>query len=48
MEQTKKTTLYLPEDLHTEVKIQAAKLHISMTKLMIRAIKYELQRLTGK
>lgn len=48
MKQTTKTTLYLPQDLHVEVKIQAARLRISMTKLIIQAIKHELQRLAGK
>ncbi|MBA7638042.1 hypothetical protein ES703_45691 [subsurface metagenome] len=48
MKQGKKTTLYLPEELHTDIKIQAARLRISMTKLIIQAIKHELERLTRK
>ena len=43
-----KTTLYLPEELHAAVKIEAAKQRISMTKLIIRAVEHELKRLTGK
>lgn len=43
-----KTTLYLPEDLHAELKIQAARLRISMTTLIIQAIQDELQRLADK
>lgn len=45
MKQTKKTTLYLPEDLHAEIKARAARLRISMTKLIVQAIKHELERL---
>lgn len=48
MKRTMKTTLYLPEDLHAEIKIQAARLRMSMTKLIIQAIKHELQRLAGR
>ena len=43
-----KTTLYLPEDLHVAVKVEAAKQRISMTKLIIQATKHELERLAGK
>jgi predicted HicB family RNase H-like nuclease len=43
-----KTTLYLPEDLHAEIKVEAARRRISMTKLIIQAIEHELERLTGK
>ncbi len=43
-----KTTLYLPEELHATVKIEAAKQRISMTKLIIQAIEHELERLAGK
>ena len=39
-----KTTLYLPEQLHAEVKIEAAKRRVSMTKLIIQAIEHELDR----
>ena len=42
---TTKTTLYLPEQLHSEVKIEAAKRRIPMTKLIIQAIEHELERL---
>jgi predicted HicB family RNase H-like nuclease len=42
---TSKTTLYLPEDLHAELKIQAARLHTSMTELIEKAIRQELKRL---
>lgn len=48
MKQTTKTTLYLPEQLHAEVKIEAAKLRISMTKLIIEAIEHELERLSSR
>ncbi len=43
-----KTTLYLPEELHAAVKIEAAKRRISMTKLIIQAVENELERLPGK
>lgn len=43
-----KTTLYLPEELHTAVKIAAAKQRVPMTKLVIQAIEHELERLAGK
>lgn len=43
-----RTTLYLPEELHAMVKIEAAKQRVSMTKLIIRAIEHELERLAGK
>jgi len=43
-----RTTLYLPEELHAAVKIEAAKQRISMTKLIIRAVEHELERLPGK
>ncbi len=45
MKTTTKTTLYLPEQLHSEVKIEAAKRRIPMTKLIIQAIERELERL---
>lgn len=45
MKPTTKTTLYLPEQLHSEVKIEAAKRRIPMTKLIIQAIEHELERL---
>ncbi len=41
---TTKTTLYLPEDMHEQLKIQAARLHTSMTGLIEKAIKQELKR----
>ncbi len=40
-----KTTLYLPEQLHSEVKIEAARRRIPMTRLVIQAIEHELKRL---
>ena len=43
-----RTTLYLPEELHAAVKIEAAKQRISMTKLLIRAVEHELERLPGE
>lgn len=43
MKQAAKTTLYLPEELHAEVKIEAAKRRISMTALFIQAIENELK-----
>jgi len=48
MKTSTKTTLYLPEELHAAVKIEAAKQRISMTKLIIQAIEHELERLAGK
>ncbi len=45
MKTTTKTTLYLPEQLHSEVKIEAAKRRMPMTKLIIQAIEHELERL---
>lgn len=48
MKPSTKTTLYLPEELHAAVKIEAAKQRISMTKLITRAIEHELKRLVGK
>jgi len=40
-----KTTLYLPEQLHSEVKIEAARRRIPMTRLIIQAIEHELKGL---
>lgn len=37
------TTIYLPRSMHTELRIQALKKHISMTKLIKQAILRELQ-----
>ena len=48
MKTSTKTTLYLPEELHAAVKIEAAKQRISMTKLIIQAIEHELEGLAGK
>jgi len=45
MKTTTKTTLYLPEQLHSEVKIEAARRRIPMTRLIIQAIEHELERL---
>lgn len=47
-EKTTKTTFYLPEDLHAELKIQAVKLRTSMTKIIIQALQRELKKLTNK
>lgn len=41
-----KTTLYLPNKLHSELKIKAAKLRTSMTKIIIQAIQNELNELS--
>ena len=43
--ETKKTTLNLPETLHAEVKAEAARLRISLTQLVVRALERELERL---
>jgi len=48
MKPSTKTTLYLPEEMHAAVKIEAAKRRISMTKLIIQAIEHELERVAGK
>ena len=48
MKQPAKTTLYLPEELHAEVKIEAARRRISMTKLVIQAIERELHSPSNK
>lgn len=37
------TTIYLPKSVHTELRIKALREHVSMTKLIIRAILNELQ-----
>lgn len=47
-EKTTKTTFYLPEDLHAELKIQAVKLRTSMTKIIIQALQKELRGLANK
>ena len=47
MKPTTKTTLYFPEQLHSEIKIEAAKRRIPMTKLIIQAIEHELERLNN-
>jgi len=36
------TTIYLPKGVHTELRIKALREHLSMTKLIIRAISREL------
>jgi predicted HicB family RNase H-like nuclease len=43
-----KTTLYLPEELHAAVKIEAVKQRISMTKWIIQAIEHELESLPDR
>ena len=37
------TTIYLPKSIHTELRIKSVNEHVSMTKLIIRAIKRELK-----
>jgi len=37
------TTIYLPKSMHTELRIKALQEHVSMTKLIIRAILRELK-----
>ncbi len=37
------TTIYLPQSMHTELRIKALNEHISMTKYVIRAIQRELK-----
>lgn len=39
---SKTTTLYMPKELHSQLKIEAVKRGISMTQLVIEAIKKEL------
>jgi len=39
-----KTTLYLPKDLHYQIKIEAVKEGIPMTQLVIRALEHELEQ----
>jgi predicted HicB family RNase H-like nuclease len=41
-EEKVQTTIYLPKSVHTELRIKALREHISMTKLIIRAILREL------
>lgn len=48
LKKTTKTTLYLPDNLHAKLKIQAAKLRTSMTKLIINAVEKELKNLADK
>lgn len=36
------TTIYLPKSVHTELRIKALREHISMTKLVVRAVSREL------
>ena len=45
---TQKTTLNLPADLHAEVKAEAARLRISLTELVIRALQRELERIRAE
>jgi predicted HicB family RNase H-like nuclease len=39
---SKTTTLYIPKELHSQLKIEAVKRGTSMTQLVIEAIKKEL------
>ncbi len=48
MTKVQKTTLNLPEDLHSEAKAEAARLRISMTELVIRALEAELARIRSE
>ena len=43
---TQKTTLNLPEDLHAEAKAEAARLRMSLTQLVVRALQRELDRIS--
>jgi hypothetical protein len=43
-----RTTLYLPRDLHSQLKIEAVKRGSSMTRLLIESIKKELEPSNGK
>ena len=40
----KRTTIYLPEDLHRNLKIKAAKQKTTMTDLIIEAIEKDLKQ----
>ena len=42
--ETQKTTLNLPEDLHAEAKAEAARLRMSLTQLVVQALRRELNR----
>jgi len=44
-EGSKKTTLYLSDELHARAKAAAAQLRIPLTTLVARAIEHELERL---
>ena len=44
---TMRTTVYLPKNLHAELRIEAIKQGISMTELVIRAVQRELNTTTG-
>lgn len=41
-----KTTLYLPDELHAEIKISAAKQRTSMTELIIKRLSNRLEDVT--
>jgi predicted HicB family RNase H-like nuclease len=45
MTKVQKTTLNLPEDLHSEAKAEAARQRMSLTELVIRALQAELARI---
>jgi predicted HicB family RNase H-like nuclease len=38
----RRTTIYLPEDLHAEIRIEAVRKRISMTQLIMQAIQHYL------
>ncbi len=48
MKQQMKTTLYLPEELHANVKAEAARLRMSLTRFVVQALEHELCRVQGK
>lgn len=43
-----RTTLYIPRDLHSQLKIEAVKRGSSMTQLLIEGIKKELETANKK
>jgi hypothetical protein len=47
-EKKKRTTIYLPGDLHSELRIEAIKRRLSMTDLIITSIQHELSSVPNK
>lgn len=41
-----RTTLYIPKDLHSKLKIEAIKRETSMTQLVIEAVQKELEAIS--